>query len=41
MNGSVENTARQEEDVKGKKKRSPTMVAIGRASDDAHVNERL
>jgi hypothetical protein len=41
MNGPVENTARQEEGVNGKKKRAPTRVTRGRASDDAHMKERL
>jgi hypothetical protein len=41
MSESVENTARQEEGVNGKKKRAPSMIARGRASDDAHMNERL
>jgi hypothetical protein len=40
-NGSVENTAGQEEGIHGKKKRALTMVARGGASDDAHMNETL
>jgi hypothetical protein len=41
MNGSVMNTAKQKEGANGKKKRAPTMIARGRANDDAHMNERL
>jgi hypothetical protein len=38
---SVQNTAKQEKGVHRRNKRALTIIARGRASDDAHMNERL